>query len=151
MTDVMLDNPQPHGQTPLSHPIVYFDGVCGLCNWSVDVLMRLDHRQQLRFTPLQGETALANLSAADREDLQTLVFFDSKEPEPKYWRRSDAVLRALEACGGPVALLARAARLIPAGLRDIAYKLIARVRYRVFGQKATCRIPTAEERRRFLP
>jgi predicted DCC family thiol-disulfide oxidoreductase YuxK len=131
--------------------IVYFDGVCGLCNWSVDFLLSADRHQRLLFSPLQGQTAAAQLSLVDREDLQTLVLSDAADSKRTLWRRSDAVLRALEICGGPLAGLARALRLIPKSLRDVVYNLVARYRYRLFGQKSSCRIPSPEERLRFLP
>ncbi|HRK08213.1 MAG TPA: DCC1-like thiol-disulfide oxidoreductase family protein [Pseudobdellovibrionaceae bacterium] len=136
---------------PASRYIVYFDGVCGLCNWSVDVLLRLDREQRLLFTPLQGETAAGNLAASDREDLQTLIFSEAVGSTTRLWRRSDAVLRALEICGGPIAAMACGLRVLPRWPRDLVYNLIARFRYRLFGQKSSCRIPSPAERSRFLP
>lgn len=145
-----VDRAPADSASPTGH-IVYFDGVCGLCNWSVDVLLRLDRRHRLRFTPLQGETAQQQLAASDREDLQTLIFSETDGPGTRLWRRSDAVLRALEVCGGPVAILARSLRFLPRWPRDLIYNLVARFRYRLFGQKSSCRIPTPKERARFLP
>ena len=65
-------------------------------------------------------------------------------------RKSDAVLRILVGLGGPWRLLGLL-RLVPRPLRDIAYDFIARNRYRWFGKRDTCRMPTPEERERFLP
>jgi predicted DCC family thiol-disulfide oxidoreductase YuxK len=128
------------------HPIVFFDGLCGLCNRSVDLLLRWDGKGVLRFAPLQGETARAMLPAEQTRDLDSLVLVDAAGMH----RRSDAALRALEHLGGGwrgVALL----RALPRGLRDALYGLVARHRYRWFGRRESCRLPTAAERDRFLP
>ncbi len=129
-----------------SHPIIFFDGVCGLCNRSVDLLLRWDTKGLLRFAPLQGATARAMLPEEQVRDLDSLVLKDAKGIH----RRSDAALLALEHLGGgwrTVALL----RWIPRVLRDAVYGLVARHRYRWFGKRHSCRLPTAAERERFLP
>lgn len=135
-------------------PIVFFDGMCGLCNRLVDRLVRADRRGVLRFAPLQGETARRMLGnsprpepgaeASDRAD--TLVFAD----ERGIALRSEAVLRALDALGG-VWRVSRLLRLVPRTARDALYDAVAVRRQRWFGRRTGCRVPGPSERERFLP
>ncbi|MFH5802567.1 thiol-disulfide oxidoreductase DCC family protein [Alienimonas sp. DA493] len=129
------------------HPVLFFDGQCGLCNAAVDWLMARDPRGVLRFAPLQGETAEKTLPDSDRECLDSLVFLD----EAGRSRRSRAVVRALGKLGGRWTVAAWALWLVPGPLRDLGYRLVAKVRYAIWGKKETCRMPTPEERARFLP
>jgi len=126
--------------------IIFFDGVCGLCNKTVNFLMSVDKRQNLRFAPLQGDTAKNHLPAEIIEDLNTLVFYEDGE----LTNRSTAVLRALKAIGGFCGLL-YVGIIIPRPLRDWIYKIVAKNRYKWFGEHETCRMPTPEERGRLLP
>jgi predicted DCC family thiol-disulfide oxidoreductase YuxK len=129
-----------------SGPIVFFDGVCGLCNSSVDFFMRQDREGRLKFAPLQGETAAACLAATDRENLSSLVFFH----DGVSMRKSSGVVQILRQLGGVWKLLAGLLWIIPKPLRDLGYTCVATFRYRLFGKKETCRMPTAEERGRIL-
>lgn len=133
-------------QPPSAHPIVFFDGVCGLCNASVDRLLQWDQRGVLRFAPLQGTTAATMLPPDMVRDLDSLVLLD----EQGLHQRSDAALLALKYAGGSWRLLS-ALRVVPRPLRDAVYDLIARRRYQWFGRKESCRLPLPHERDRFLP
>ena len=128
-------------------PTIYFDGVCGLCNGAVDVLLRIDSRHTFRFAPLQGETAAVELSIADIQPMGSIVLVD----EAGVWRESAAVGRILWRLGGAWNVLGWMLWLVPAAVRDAAYRLIARSRYSVFGVRDTCRVPTPAERERFRP
>ena len=128
--------------------IVLFDGVCGLCNRSVDVLLRLDRHGALRFAPLQsrvGQALLRDRGLDPSEFSSVVVIADGR-----VYRRSDAVLHAMSTIGGMWRAISAAGRLIPRPLRDLVYDWIATNRYRWFGQRSTCRLPTPEERERFL-
>lgn len=127
--------------------IVYFDGVCGLCNRSVDFILRRDQQARFQFAPLQGETAASRLPEADRRQLSSLVL----ETPQGLFRRSSAVVRILRRLGGVWWLAGSLLWLIPRPLRDCCYSLVAGNRYRLFGQKETCRLPTPEEAGRLLP
>lgn len=127
-------------------PIIFFDGVCGLCNSSVDFVLRHDRHGRMRFAPLQGETAARLLPAADRENLGSLVLWS----EAGAFRRSAAVVRILWQLGGLWKVPAACLWLIPGPLRDGGYRVVAALRYRLFGKKETCRLPTPEERGRIL-
>jgi predicted DCC family thiol-disulfide oxidoreductase YuxK len=128
-------------------PVVFFDGVCGLCNRFVNFVIRRDSLCEFRFSPLQGETARERLAAADVRDLKTVVLVDGEGTH----RKSTAVLRVLGRLGGFWRAVAAVLRLVPRPLRDVGYSWIAGTRYAIFGKKETCRLPTPAERGRFLP
>ena len=134
-------------KNPPQKPIIFFDGVCGMCNAFVSLVLRVDRRQTFLFAPLQGATArdlLPPLSEDARE--WSMIYMD----ETGVHDQSDASLEVYRRLGGPWRLLGLA-RLIPPRLRNPVYRIIARNRYRWFGKKDACRVPTAAERARFLP
>lgn len=150
MTETTAQQPTSDRQNPpdaAGHPVLYFDGVCGLCNRAVDFVMRHDSAGVFRFAPLQGETAAENLSSADVADLSSMVLTTGEGT----FRRSAAAVRILWRLGSLWWWLGWVLWLIPAPLRDICYRCVAATRYRVFGRHETCRLPTPEERDRFLP
>ena len=134
--------------------VVFFDGVCGLCNRFVDFVLSRDRRAAIRFAPLQGETARRVVSgewrvASGRESsVKTIVWRDSSGRE---FVRSAAAVRVLWRIGGIWWLIGWLLWLIPRPLRDVGYRIISANRYRWFGKKETCRLPSLTERSRFLP
>jgi predicted DCC family thiol-disulfide oxidoreductase YuxK len=133
--------------TGVDRPIIFFDGVCGLCNRFVDFVVRRDSRGVFHFAPLQGETARHHLDEADIQDLKTVVLID----DAGTFRKSDAVLRILKQLGGFWRFVAAVLWAVPRPVRDLGYSWIAGNRYAIFGKKETCRLPTVAERERFLP
>ncbi len=130
----------------MTHPtVVFFDGVCNLCNGFVDYLVKLDRKGRLRFASLQGEAA-HELLGAEADALASIVVVRDGE----VFRESDAVLQIGLSLGGIHANGARVARIFPRGLRNFIYRLVARNRYSLFGKRDTCRIPNADERAKFL-
>ena len=127
-------------------PILFFDGVCGLCNHSVDFVLRNDRRGTIRFAPLQGQTASKLLPEADLRNLNSVVF----QVRGQAFRQSTAIVGLLREMGGVWSLLGLLLWLVPSPLRNLGYRIVARFRYRMFGQKETCRMPKPEERARFL-
>jgi predicted DCC family thiol-disulfide oxidoreductase YuxK len=127
------------------HPVLFFDGVCNLCNSSIDFVVRHDKKRRYRFAPLQGSTA-AHAIPGQVEALDSFVLAENG----RIYLRSTAALKVMAGLGG-IWSLAKALLWIPAPLRDAVYRLIAKNRYRWFGQKDTCRLPTPEERALFLP
>jgi predicted DCC family thiol-disulfide oxidoreductase YuxK len=121
--------------------IIFFDGVCHLCNAFVDTVVAQDKAHIFQFAPLQGETAKALLNDQDRNSLDTVIYFESGTVS----RKSTAVLRILSQLGG-VYKLASLGWIVPSFLRDAVYGFVAKNRYAWFGKSDTCRIPTAEER-----
>lgn len=135
-------------RAPDEHPIMFFDGVCNLCNRTVDWTIRRDKRHNIRFAPLQGETAQSLVPEwAGQEHLGSFVLVDAKVTRV----RSSAALGLLIHLGGGWAVLGRIGMVIPVPLRDPVYAWIARNRYRWFGRKDSCRLPTESERAQFLP
>lgn len=131
----------------IGHPVLYFDGVCGLCSRAVDFVIRHDRRGTFRFAPLQGETAATQLPPADTSNLNSMVLVT---PQGTF-RRSAAAVRILWMLGSFWRLLGWILWIVPAPLRDAGYNLVAALRYRLFGKHETCRLPTPAERERFLP
>ena len=125
--------------------VVFFDGVCGLCNKTVDFLIKWDEDRALRYAPLQGYTAKRLLTKLQAEDLDSVVYYR----DGKYLVRSTAVLRLLLDVGGWWKLLS-IFLIMPAFVRDAVYYFIANRRYKWFGKSDTCRMPTPEERTLFL-
>lgn len=126
-------------------PIVFFDGVCGLCNWSVDFLLERDRKAVLQFAPLQGETAERLLAPAER-DLNSIVFRDG----PQTWRHSSAVVRILWKLPQPWSALGTFLWLVPKPIRDFGYYATSRLRYRLFGKHEVCRMPKEGDAERML-
>lgn len=148
-----MDAPKPNN-TPATttasddaHPILFFDGVCGLCNRFVDFVLSRDPQGRFRFAPLQGGTARRRLESADVDALSTVILLDERGVH----RQSSAVVRMLFGLGGVWTIPAAVLWLIPRPLRDVGYRCVARCRYRLFGKRETCRMPTPAERARFLP
>ncbi len=130
-----------------SQTIVFFDGVCHLCNGFVDFVIARDRHHRIFFAPLQGETAQRHLQSEDRLALESVVLVEGR----KTYRRSQAVLRILFQLGGPWLLLGLAGSAVPSGLRDSIYNFIARNRLRWFGRREVCRLPSPGERGQLLP
>jgi predicted DCC family thiol-disulfide oxidoreductase YuxK len=127
--------------------ILFFDGVCGLCSKSVDFVMARDHRQAIKFAPLQGDTARSLLTPADIQNLNTMILW----VKGRTYRKSAAAVRVMWQLSLGWQILGTLLWLIPLPLRNLGYSLVARNRYRFFGKKESCRLPTREERLRFLP
>ena len=128
-------------------PILIFDGVCELCNASVDFIMKWEKRPDLLFTANQNPPGRALLEkfGEDPDAVSTVYLVQNG----KLYKRSSAALRIARLLRFPW-FLAYGFIIIPPFIRDFFYKIIANNRYRWFGQKETCRIPTPEEIARFL-
>jgi len=128
-------------------PVIFFDDVCVMCNSFVNLILRVDRRQQFLFAPLRGETAIRLLPPLpDDPGKWSMVYVD----ESGVHDQSDASLEVYRRLGGLWWLLSLA-RFIPRAIRNPVYRVIARNRYRWFGKHDACRLPSAEERARFLP
>ena len=133
--------------------LVLYDGVCGLCDRSVQFLLAEDRRQRLLYAPLQGETAatIRPRHPALTEDLTSIVLVRNfGSAEEKIYVKTAAVLRILDEIGGfwrPLSWL----RALPRAPRDAVYDWIARKRYQWFGQFDACRMPEPEHKALFLP
>lgn len=128
-------------------PVILFDGVCNFCNYWVNFAIKRDKKKKIRFTPLQGETAkkLVLQFDLDPNALSTVILIDAG----KVYTQSSAVLRMCKYLDGGWKL-AYGLMIIPKFLRDAIYNIIARNRYKWFGKKDECMIPTLEMKERFL-
>jgi len=135
----------------MSHLVLY-DGVCGLCDRFVQFLLRIDRRDSLRFAALQGPIGTRILQEAGRTTtaLSTvIVVVDHGTKAQRLLDRSDAGLFAIASAGGVYRAIS-ALRVVPRFIRDAAYDLVARFRYRLFGRFDACPIPDERTRAKFL-
>lgn len=132
-----------------------FDGECGLCSASVSFIIARDHRDTFRFAPLQSEAARHLLAQAGWQGplpdsvLLVLPAASNQPASARVLTMSDATLAIASRLGLPWSL-ACIARVLPKGLRNAAYRLLARHRTRFFGGKQVCMMPTPDNQRKFL-
>ena len=132
--------------------LVLFDGVCGLCARSVQLLLDHDPEGRFVFSPLQGERARALRARHPElpEDLDSIIYVESYPAGgERLSYRSRAIFRICLEMPAPYRWLA-VFRVLPSALPDLVYRMIASVRYRVWGKRDICRVPSEEERSRFL-
>jgi predicted DCC family thiol-disulfide oxidoreductase YuxK len=155
-------------QDAAAHPILLYDGVCGLCNRLVQFMLCRDPAGIFRFASLQSALVGRVLArhGADARDLDSVfVVIDYEQPDERLLARSDAIIFVLSRLGAtapvPAASTApagsilwrmagRLLQLVPRFLRDWGYGVVARYRYRVFGSSETCILPAPATRDRFL-
>ncbi|MBN5035401.1 thiol-disulfide oxidoreductase DCC family protein [Stenotrophomonas maltophilia] len=127
--------------------VIVFDGVCALCNRWVRFLLRFDRKGRYRFAAMQGQQGSAMLRAhgLDPQDPMSFLLLDAQGT----WTDTDAILRVLAGLGGGWRL-SGVLKVLPRGLRDAAYRALARNRYRWFGRNDTCHLPAPEQAARFL-
>ena len=128
-----------------------YDGECGLCDATVQRLLRWDKARVLRYTPNQGETFAALSQVFDAPEPGSTVYF--LERDGGRWRlheRSRAIFAICARLGWPYKALSWL-RIIPRFLTDAGYRLVARFRIRIWGKVDACRLPSPGERALFLP
>ena len=127
--------------------MIFFDGVCGGCNRFVDFVIRTDSRREIFFSPVQGETAAGfSLYRSEPPREWKIAYVD----ENGVHEGADAVLLVLGRLGGPWKL-ATLFIYLPRPLKEFFYGIVSRNRYRLFGKRDACRVPSPGERERFLP
>lgn len=137
----------PPSETNFSGGIVLFDGVCNLCNHSVDFIMKRDKVAYFRYASLQSPLAqdLLQERKFKMQDMNSVLLIEGSQ----VYQKSSAALRIARRLGGAWYLL-YAFIIVPPILRDFVYSWIAHNRYRWFGKRETCRLPSPEERKLFL-
>lgn len=128
--------------------IILFDGVCNLCNGTILYVIKHDGKDMFRYAALQSEIGrkLVSERNIDTSNVDSIILI---EPGVAYFTKSDAALKIGQSFGGVWTFLS-VFNLIPSGLRNIVYDFIARNRYRWFGKKEVCMIPTPELKAKFL-
>lgn len=127
--------------------LVLFDGVCNLCNGAVVFIIKRDKAGKIMFASLQSELGRAQLirNGLDPDALHSIIVIENG----KLFQRSDAVLHIAAKMDGAWSWL-WIFRIIPRFFRDPLYDLVARFRYKMFGKKDVCMIPTAELKKQFV-
>ena len=131
----------------INHPVILFDGVCNLCNASVQFIIRHDRKKKFRYASLQsefGKTLIEkfNLSNADSD---SVILLENNSVKIK----SSAALEIAKKMGGFYSTL-YVFILLPRFIRDNIYDFVARNRYRWFGKQDSCMIPTSELKKLFI-
>ena len=129
------------------HPILLFDGVCNLCNGSIQFIIPRDPAGELRFAPLQSDLGqtVRESTGLSTDDLETVVLVD----DGMAYTKSDAAIRVGEHLGGVYRLLSLG-RLLPRSFRDRIYDVVAENRYDWFGKKDQCMVPDDDVSDRFI-
>jgi predicted DCC family thiol-disulfide oxidoreductase YuxK len=146
-SSTMSELTHPAKQPP-EHPVIFFDGVCNLCNAGVNFIIDRDKNRMFRFAALQSETgsALLRRHNMDENSYDTFILDEGDT----CYTRSDAALRIARRMNGAWPLL-YGFIIIPRFLRDAVYRYIAGNRYRWFGRSEQCRVPKPELKELFLP
>ena len=131
-----------------AHPIVVFDGDCVLCSANARFILRRDRRRRFRLATMQGQAGAALMArfGIDPLDPETFILVEGERVR----RNSDAALAIAEGLGWPWRALG-VLRIVSRPVRDAVYRLVARNRYRWFGRRERCFVPTAEQADRILP
>lgn len=134
------------------YPVLLYDGVCGMCNKSVQSILKHDRKGAMRFAALQSDYGQAALDRhPELKGLDSVVLLEKFDAtgEERAFAQSTAALRVLSYLGG-IWKLFLIAYILPRSLRDALYNFVARNRYEVFGKHDACMLPSPETRARFL-
>ena len=138
--------------TPQAQPelVLLFDVLCGFCDNTVQHIFKHDKKGTMMFAPLQSHFAKEVLDRHPRfKSIDSMIVVERKGTSETAYARSAAALKIARYLGG-IHALANAARILPPVVRDLFYKLFAKNRYRLFGKKDACPIPTKEQRARYV-
>ncbi|GBD88798.1 hypothetical protein BMS3Abin03_02740 [bacterium BMS3Abin03] len=130
-----------------NHRIILFDGVCNFCNFWVNFILKRDRRKIFKFAALQsraGQDLLKKFNLAT-SGFDTFILITGEE----YFTKSTAALKISKELKSIVKIIFPLI-ILPQSIRDLLYDLIAKNRYKLFGKRNTCRIPTEDERKKFL-
>ncbi|MED0673799.1 thiol-disulfide oxidoreductase DCC family protein [Aneurinibacillus aneurinilyticus] len=130
-----------------NHPIILFDGVCNMCNQWVQFVIKRDSKALFKFASLQsnlGDSIIKHYKV-NTKGRESIVLIE----EEKVYIESTAVLKIISRLEGPIKMVTLF-WIIPKPIRDQAYRIIAKRRYRLFGKKEACMVPTKEMQSRFI-
>ena len=128
-------------------PLLLFDGVCNLCNFSVKVILQHERDHEIQFAPLQSEFAQLTLgrSAATLKNSESIIFIEHQQ----IFVKSDAVIQISYHLKPPWSWI-RWIRILPRPVRDYFYDVVAKYRYSLFGKQKSCMVPSVNYKYRFL-
>lgn len=125
------------------HPVLYYDGVCALCNHIVKLILKNLHQCPIYITPLQGNYASKNLTQPVKPD--SIIFYYNNT----YYYKSKAVFEIIKLLHPRVSWLAWF-RILPVKLTDFFYDAVARYRYKIWGKYSVCPLPPAHLKHLFI-
>ena len=133
---------------PQDKKIILFDGVCNLCSSAIQYVIDRDKKDIFRFAALQSDLGqqILNHIGIDQKNIDSIVLY---EPGVAYYYKSTAAIEIARNFGG-IFNLGTVFKIIPAGIRDSIYDYVARNRYKWYGKKDHCMIPTPELKAKFL-
>ncbi len=131
----------------IRNPIVFYDGECGMCHGVVRFAIARDRRDRFRYAPINGETWRKLVDDGSDPETTTIHLLD----ENGIFVRSSAVCRLLFGLGGAWKFLGCLLWLIPLPLRNLGYRAVASIRYRIAGRVDACTIPAPDAVDRLLP
>ncbi|KRD10443.1 thiol-disulfide oxidoreductase [Flavobacterium sp. Root901] len=133
---------------PKNKKIILFDGVCNLCNGAVQFIVKHDKKDIFRFAALQSDLGkeICNYIGVDQTKIDSIIFYN---PGVAYYYKSTAVIEIAEELGGFYSLLL-IFKIFPEKLRNYLYDYISKNRYKWYGKKESCMIPTPEIKAKFL-
>lgn len=134
---------------PTEKKIILFDGVCNLCNTAVQTVIKYDTKNQYVFASLQSETGKQILQhlKIDTEKVDSIILYN---PSIAYYIKSSAAIKIMNSFSGAWKLT-HALWIFPTSFRDFIYDFIAKNRYKWFGKKKECMLPTPNLKSKFLP
>lgn len=136
--------------------LMLYDGLCGFCHGTVQWLLKHDKRDRFRFAAQQSDVAAEILlrHGVERDEMlrtnSVYLVLDQGTSTERLLQRSDVTVQSLLSLGGGWKALGRCLQIVPRFVRDAAYDLVARNRYRLAGRYDACPIPTVAERAKFL-
>lgn len=130
-----------------NNKIILFDGYCHMCSGTVIFILKRDRLQKFKFASLQSNAGQELLKKYNlpANDFDSFVYICDE----KYYLRSTAALRVFKELGGLWSLLFIFI-VVPAFLRDLVYRLIAKTRYKIFGKRTSCLMPNEQMKNRFI-
>lgn len=133
---------------PKNKKIILFDGVCNLCNSAVQYIIERDKKDVFRFVALQSELGqeICNYIGIDTKKVDSIILY---EPGIAYYLKSEAALKIAAEFHSVYSLLSLF-KIFPQNSRDAIYDYIAKNRYKWYGKKENCMIPTSELKAKFL-
>lgn len=133
-------------ELPKDKKIILFDGVCNLCDSAVQFVIKHDKKDVFRFVPLQSELGRKIISHVGASNIDSIILY---EPGKAYYYKSGVAFKIIkETCGIHKALLVFS--IFPKSILDYLYDFVAKNRYKWFGKKESCMIPTSELQSKFL-
>jgi len=127
-------------------PVIYFDGVCNLCNRSVQLTLKWEQEPRFYFASLQGAAGARAMEAVGSQQAESVIL----QMDGVYYTEAEAAYRIARELRAPMRWLAILYKVFPRSASNALYRWVAKNRYRMFGKRDTCMIPDESLKSRFL-